>query len=107
MTDPAGSAGTSETPALLFFDATWSTPGRLMAPAAEKTAADMGWSFVHHQVDREPGLVRRYGLRGLPALLLIDGEREVRRWTGFHAENEIRRELADLDKLRRLRYNAP
>ncbi|MGE5599359.1 MAG: hypothetical protein ACM3XS_08265, partial [Bacteroidota bacterium] len=64
-----------------------------MRPAVKRIARDCHLSLAVLDAARRPGLVRGYGLRTLPALLLLEGERIVRRWEGFRSALEIRDEL--------------
>ena len=78
---------------LLDFAASWCGPCRQMAPIiGEITAA--GWMVRHVDVDREPDLVRRFGVTGVPCyVLLVHGE-EAGRIDGATTRAELERLLS-------------
>lgn len=83
---------------MLFFDAAWSAPGRLMAPVAARIAREHGWPFLPIEAGDWPELVRRYGIKTLPELVLAHGDEVLRRWRGFHPEIALRAEIESLFK---------
>ncbi|MFM7035828.1 MAG: trypsin-like peptidase domain-containing protein [Planctomycetia bacterium] len=78
---------------LLDFAASWCGPCRQMAPIiGEITAA--GWVVRHVDVDREPNLVKRFGVTGVPCyVLLVQGE-EVGRVNGATTRADLEHLLA-------------
>ncbi len=76
---------------LLFFDATWSSAGKLLRPLIRRMAADYRLPLTLQWVDRNPILTRQYGLSCLPEILLLEGEAIVERWVGLRSEYELRR----------------
>lgn len=78
---------------LLDFAATWCGPCRQMAPIiGEITAA--GWVVRHVDADREPDLVRRFGVTGVPCYVLLVRGEEVGRIQGATTRGELERLLA-------------
>ena len=55
---------------MLFFDAAWSVPARLMAPMAKRIAREHGWPFLPIEAGEWPELLRHYGIKTLPELVL-------------------------------------
>lgn len=78
---------------LLDFAATWCGPCRQMAPIiGEITAA--GWVVRHIDADREPDLVRRFGVTGVPCYVLLVHGQEVGRINGATTRDQLENLLA-------------
>ena len=62
-------------PLLVDFWAEWSGPCRAIAPALEDLAKEMNGAVTVAKVnvDENPGLAARYGIRSIPTILLVKG----------------------------------
>lgn len=76
---------------LLFFDAAWSSAGKLLRPLIRRVSSDYRLPLTLQRVDLTPALTRQYGLSCLPEILLLEGEAVVERWVGLRSEYELRR----------------
>ena len=63
------------TPVLVDFYADWCGPCRAMEPALKDIAAEYAGEVrvVKLNVDENPAIQERYGVKGIPALLLFQG----------------------------------
>ena len=74
----------SDIPVVVYFWAPWCAPCRMMAPAYEQAAARLEprVRLAKLNTEAEPGVAVRFGIRGIPTLILFEGGRAVARPSG-------------------------
>jgi thioredoxin 1 len=83
----------SDRPVLVDFWAAWCAPCRMLAPTvdavAEKYAANA--RVVKLNVDDNPSVSQRYGIKGIPTLILFKDGKEEERVVGATSKEAISR----------------
>ncbi|MFP8885528.1 thioredoxin family protein [Streptomyces mangrovi] len=80
-------------PVVLDFTASWCYWCQRQKPYLQKynTEDNGSWIWARVDVDRNPDLARRYGVRGIPALLNIQSGREAgSRMVGYDGPTSLR-----------------
>jgi thioredoxin 2 len=74
----------SDLPVVIDFWAPWCGPCKMMAPEYEKAAAELAGTAWLAKVDTEaePTLGSRFGIRGIPTLVLFKQGKEITRHSG-------------------------
>ncbi len=77
---------------LIDFWAPWCGPCRIVAPAVERLSNELAGRLkaVKVNTDLEPGLQERFGIRGIPTLVLMDQGMERDRITGAMGADALR-----------------
>lgn len=74
----------AEVPVLVDFYADWCGPCKMMAPVLDDLARERQGRLLVAKLDsdRSPNVVRRFGIHGIPTLILFRAGKESKRVTG-------------------------
>ena len=81
----------SEQPILVDFWAPWCGPCRAMSPTVEAVARKLSGDAKVYKVnvDDNPSVSPRFGIRGIPTLILFKDGREANRLVGLSSAEQI------------------
>src|ERR671916_2241781 len=83
----------SNQPVLVDFWAAWCAPCRMLAPTVEAVAEQYKGSaaVVKLNVDENPSISQRYGIKGIPTLILFREGKEEERVVGATSREALSR----------------
>ena len=85
----------AEGPVLVDFWAEWCGPCRMIAPALEEISNELGdkVTVAKLNIDENPDIPGRYGVRGIPTMLLFKGGQPVAQKVGAAPRSQIQQWL--------------
>ncbi len=81
----------SDVPVLVDFWAEWCGPCKSLAPKLEEIAGEMGGKvkIVKLDIDSNREITEKFGVRGIPTLILFKGGQQVNHMVGNRSKEEI------------------
>ncbi len=83
----------SSEPVVVDFWAEWCGPCRMIGPALEDIANDMQGKvkIAKVNVDENPGIAAKYGIRSIPTLLLFKDGKQINQKVGAAPKGDLQR----------------
>jgi thioredoxin len=81
----------AESPVLVDFTATWCAPCRMVEPIVKQLAQDWDGKVkvVQLDADTNPNIMMKYGVMGIPTLMLFKGGEIKERVVGYHPKDKL------------------
>jgi len=70
-----------------YFSAPWCQPCQTLGPIMDQVAQNIQVNKIN--VDYEPDLITKYGVRNVPTVILVENGQEIRRFTGARSYNDV------------------
>ena len=85
----------SPVPVLLDLWAEWCGPCHMLAPTIDQISSEMAGrvKVAKLNIDENPGIANRFGVRSIPTLLVLKDGKEIDRLVGVQPKQEIVRRL--------------
>ena len=96
--DVEAAASAMDKLSLIDFSAEWCGPCKMLDPVLEKVAGDLDdkISFYHLDVDESPEASSKFGIRGVPTMIVFHNGQEIDRLVGFRDRNALQTQLENL-----------
>ncbi len=80
-----------QVPVLVDFKADWCQPCKMMTPVLKQVKQNFKdqIKIIKIDIDKNPAVAQKYGIRGVPTLILFKGGREVWKQSGVVMANQI------------------
>ncbi len=72
---------------LFYFSAEWCVPCQTLGPVMDQVSQKIQVQKIN--VDYEPDIISKYGVRSVPTVILVENGQEVRRFTGTKSYNDV------------------
>jgi thiol-disulfide isomerase/thioredoxin len=75
---------------LLKFSASWCGPCKMLSKTIEQVKDELDCDIIEIDIDDDFETANKFQIRGVPTLVLMDGETEVARKTGSMSAAELK-----------------
>lgn len=73
---------------ILRFTASWCGPCKMLAKTLEDV--DLGMPVEVVDIDENGALAQQYGVRGVPTLVMVEDDKEVKRQVGLVSASQLK-----------------
>jgi thioredoxin len=88
----------SELPVIIDFYADWCGPCQMMKPVFANLSEEYEnkLKFMKLDTQSEQGLAMKFGIQGIPALVIVKNQKEIGRIVGFLGEDQLRIKINEI-----------
>ena len=72
---------------LWYFTADWCAPCKALGPTMNRISSQIPVNKIN--IDYEPDVVQKYGVRNIPTVVLVENGQEIRRFSGNRSYNDV------------------
>lgn len=69
------------------FTASWCQPCKMLARVLEDVETAVPINVI--DIDENPDLAKQYGVRGVPTMVMVEDQQEVKRLVGMQSESAL------------------
>ena len=88
----------ADLPVIIDFYADWCAPCQMMKPVFESLSSEYEGklNFLKLDTQSEEGLSMKFGIQGIPALVVVKDGREAGRIVGYLGEDQLRAKINEI-----------
>lgn len=75
---------------ILKFYAEWCGPCKMLSKTLDTMKEQIPYEIVEIDVDNDIETSSKYGIRGVPTMIMVDGDAEVKRQTGNMSAEQLK-----------------
>lgn len=88
----------STKPTVLKFWSTWCEPCKRMEPVVSKLESEFDKiEFYSVNIDEAPAMAKKYRIRSLPTIIMLNNSQEISRVTGLVASEPLRKKILEIN----------
>jgi thioredoxin-like negative regulator of GroEL len=72
---------------LWYFTADWCAPCKALGPTMDRVAEQIQVNKIN--IDYEADVIKKYGVRNIPTVILVENGQEARRFSGNKSYNDV------------------
>ena len=75
---------------VLKFSASWCGPCKMLSKTIEGIKDEVPYLVEEIDIDNNTEMAQKYGIRGVPTMIIVDGDKEVKRKVGAMTAPELK-----------------
>lgn len=75
---------------ILKFQASWCAPCKMLSTVFNDIKDELPHELVEIDIDENSDMAKQYNIRGVPTLVLLDGDTEVDRKSGYMSPPQLK-----------------